>query len=127
MGSILYVGLGGAIGAMLRFWMSQAITKQLGHGFPYGTLAVNILGCLAMGLLAGGLVKTMPVHAPEIRAFVGVGILGGFTTFSAFSLETVMLMERGDMAQAGIYVAASVIACIFAVWLGMVLLRGQVI
>ena len=127
MGSLFYVGLGGAIGAMLRFWLGQTITKQVGHGFPYGTLLVNLLGCLAMGLLAGWLVKTMPTHAPEIRAFVGVGILGGFTTFSAFSLETVTLMERGELVPAAIYVAASVIGCIFAVWIGMLLLRGQAV
>lgn len=125
MGSLLYVGLGGGIGAMLRFWLGQIITKQMGAGFPYATLAVNVLGCLAMGLLAGGLVKYMPTAAPEIRAFVGIGLLGGFTTFSAFSFETVTLMERGHIAQATLYVGASVVGCMLAVWLGMLMMKGQ--
>ena len=112
----LLVMLGGAIGAAARYHLGGAIGR--GAAFPWGTLAVNILGGLLMGLLAA----RMPGDAA--RLLLGVGVLGGFTTFSAFSLETVTLFEGGAAPAALAYVAASVIGACLALWLGLVMGRA---
>ncbi|WP_135210217.1 fluoride efflux transporter CrcB [Vitreimonas flagellata] len=110
---VLLVALGGALGSVARYGVGFAAARWLGLGFPWGTLTVNIVGGLAMGLLAA----RIGPGQEELRLLLGVGILGGFTTFSAFSLETVRLMEQGP-AQAMLYVLASLILSVGACWLG---------
>lgn len=110
---VLLVALGGALGSVARYGVGFAAARWLGLGFPWGTLTVNIVGGLAMGLLAA----RIGPGQEDLRLLLGVGILGGFTTFSAFSLETVRLMEQGP-AQAMLYVLASLILSVGACWLG---------
>ena len=110
---------GGAIGAALRYWASVALPPR--SGWPLGTLAVNILGGLLMGLLAAHVMKGSASEA--MRLFAGVGILGGFTTFSAFSLETALMIERRDLFQAGTYIAASVTLSVVTLFGGLFLAR----
>lgn len=114
---------GGAIGAALRYWVGRAAHALLGGGFPWGTLAVNLVGGLAMGLLAGWLSR-FAAGGEAMRLLIGVGLLGGFTTFSAFSLETLQMIERGEAALAGGYVLASVLGAVAALYLGLVLAQG---
>jgi CrcB protein len=125
MSAYLLVGLGGAIGAMARYGAGHAVAQVWRDPFPLGTLLINIVGSLAMGLLVGPLARALPAAQTEIRLFVAVGILGGFTTFSAFSLDAITLIERGDLAGATIYILISVIASILALWVGLVILRGS--
>jgi CrcB protein len=115
----LLVGAGGAIGAMLRYFIATLLPAT----FPYATMIINITGSLAMGLLIGILARTLPPMQEEIRLFIAVGILGGYTTFSAFSLEAVTLWERGDVTGAGLYVAISVVVSILALFAGLTLTR----
>jgi CrcB protein len=124
MTSFLLVGAGGAIGAMGRYGISVAIAQFWRNAFPLGTLVINVTGSLAMGLLIGVLARTVPAWSTEIRLFVAVGILGGYTTFSAFSLDAITLIERGDWWPATIYIVLSVILSIAGLWLGLVLTRG---
>jgi len=107
---------GGALGAGARYLLSAQVTRWLGSGFPWGTLAVNILGCAAMGLLVGLFARVWSVGEFG-RVLLTTGFLGGFTTFSAFALETSLLYERGQLLHAGVYVLASVVACIGALQL----------
>ncbi len=115
------VALGGAIGAALRFLTGHAVLKATGPGFPLGVMSVNILGSFAMGLFVVFAAKTANTH---LNPFVMTGILGGFTTFSAFSLEAVTLFERGQMTAAALYVGGSVILSIAALIAGVTLARG---
>ena len=109
----LHVALGGAIGSVLRYQVGRGLTYWLGPqavmNFPWATLAVNLSGSLAMGLLAGWLGRHGAAGEP-MRLLLGVGLLGGFTTFSAFSLELMVLAERGQGGEAFIYAAVSVLA-----------------
>jgi len=113
------VAVGGALGSMARFWMTGAVTALTGARFPYGTLLINVLGSFVIGAVAGLTLTParMSMH-PDLRIFLMVGICGGFTTFSAFSLQTLELLQNGDVAPAVFYVAGSVILCVLAVWLG---------
>ena len=121
-----YVALGGAIGALLRYQTGRLLTYWLGPNtvtaFPWATLTVNILGSLAMGLLAGFLARHGP-GGEQYRLFVGVGLLGGFTTFSSFSLEMMLLIERGQAAHGFIYAAVSVLAGLSALYIGLIAMR----
>ncbi len=119
MTQIIAIAAGGAAGALLRFWMSNGVGAWLGRGFPYGTLAVNVLGCLLMGLLYVMLVERMSL-GPLWRAGLLVGVLGGFTTFSAFSMETFSLIEEGALLKALLNIAASVVASLGATWVGVI-------
>ena len=110
---VLLVALGGALGSVARYGVGFAAARWMGLGFPWGTLTVNIVGGFAMGLLAA---RIGPAQE-NLRLLLGVGILGGFTTFSAFSLETVRLMEQGP-TPAMLYVLASLILSVGACWLG---------
>ena len=114
----LSIAAGGAIGALLRFWVSSGVYLLLGRGFPYGTLAVNLLGSFVMGLLYVLLLERMTV-GPEVRAALLIGLLGAFTTFSTFSIETLNLIEQADYLKAALNVLVSVVACLFAVWIGV--------
>ena len=119
---VLAVAAGGALGSLARYLLSGQVGRLLGIGFPWGTLAVNILGSFVMGVLVELLAVRWSV-SPELRAFLTVGILGGFTTFSAFSLEVVLLLERGQTVAAAAYVVASVALSVGALFLGLQLLR----
>jgi fluoride exporter len=118
----LIVFLGGGIGSMLRHGVNVLSARWLGTGFPYGTLTVNVTGSIVMGLLAGYLAFKGEA-AQSWRLFLMTGILGGYTTFSAFSLDAILLYERGQIAQALAYVAASGAVSIFGLLAGLVLIR----
>jgi fluoride exporter len=123
MQQILLVMAGGAIGAGLRYQLGRTMARLLGHGWPWGTFIANVAGGLLMGLLAGWLAGR--AHGAEgLRLFLAVGVLGGFTTFSAFSLETMMMIERGAAGQALGYAALSVIGAIGALALGLMAARS---
>lgn len=120
----LLVMLGGALGALARYHFGRLSFHMLGGAFPWGTLGVNLIGGALMGLLAGGLLRWGAGDGENLRLLLGVGILGGFTTFSAFSLDTMMMIERGDIAAALGYVAASVAGSILALAGGLWLARS---
>jgi len=119
---IVSIAAGGATGALLRFWMSTGVYALLGRAFPYGTLAVNVLGSFVMGLLYVFMLERMEV-SPEWRAALLIGLLGAFTTFSTFSIETMNLIEAGEVSKAGINMLLSVSLCVLGCWLGMILGR----
>ncbi|MBZ9654931.1 fluoride efflux transporter CrcB [Phyllobacterium lublinensis] len=122
MNAILLVASGGAIGSVARYLVGILATRILGAAFPFGTLAVNVIGGLLMGLFVELLARRFDGSA-ELRLFVAVGILGGFTTFSSFSLDVVVLWQRGELGLALIYVLASVILSIGALFFGLWLAR----
>jgi CrcB protein len=115
---ILAIAAGGAVGAVLRFAVSNSVYRMVGRDFPYGTLTVNVLGSLLMGFLFIVLVERHLV-AVEWRAALLVGLLGSFTTFSAFSMETIALLEDGEVLRAMLNVILSVVLCLTATWLGL--------
>jgi CrcB protein len=122
--TFLCVAAGGAIGASARYFTGIGVGRLLGlGGFPYGTLIVNVSGCFIMGLLIGAMALFWSV-GNDLRAFLTVGILGGFTTFSAFSADVLLLIERHDYAGAAIYLTASVGLSIAAVFLGVAIVRA---
>jgi fluoride exporter len=115
----LWVAIGSALGGMARHWCTFVATKWLGTAFPWGTLFINILGSFVIGLfftLTG--VDGRFAVPTDAKAFVMVGICGGYTTFSAFSLQTLALAQEGEWLRAGAYIAASVILCLIGVWAG---------
>jgi fluoride exporter len=115
----LLVALGSAMGGVARYGTGLWAQSYVGALFPWGTLIVNILGSLVIGLMAGLTAADGPFPAgANLRLFVMVGLCGGYTTFSAFSLETLALMQAGAWAKAGLYILLSVTACLAAVWLG---------
>ncbi|MES0326548.1 MAG: fluoride efflux transporter CrcB [Gammaproteobacteria bacterium] len=118
MKTILFIAGGGAIGAVMRYGASLGVYSLFGRGFPYGTLFVNVTGSLLMGVLSIVLLERFNV-GPEWRAAILVGLLGSFTTFSTFSLETLNLLEQGDMMRAMANIAFSIIVCLAAVWVGV--------
>lgn len=122
MQAIAAVALGGALGAVLRYLVYIQAGKWFGPDFPWGTLAVNVLGGLAMGALVESFAL---IWSPgqAVRLFLTAGLLGGFTTFSAFSLEVVLLLERGESAAAAAYMLASVALSVLALMLGLRLVR----
>jgi len=122
MAQILSIALGGSIGAVMRFLMSTGIHGLLGRGFPYGTLLVNVLGSLVMGVLYELLSQRISV-SPEVRSILLIGFLGAFTTFSSFSIETVNLIEQGDIIKALLNVFLNVVLCVLAAWAGLLLMR----
>jgi CrcB protein len=118
----LIVFFGGGLGAALRHGINLVAARALGTEFPYGTLIINVLGSLAMGLIAEYF--ALKIGLPQRwRLFLTTGILGGFTTFSAFSLEAALLYERGQQMGAAIYVVASVVLAIGALFAGMAIVR----
>jgi len=121
---LLLVMLGGGIGAGLRHVVSFWTLRTFGPGFPVGTLTVNVAGSLIMGLFIGWLARHEVMGMQGLRYFFATGLLGGFTTFSAFSLDTSVLWERGEVTLALIYVAASVLLSLAAVFAGLVLIRS---
>ena len=122
MNQLLAIASGGAVGALFRFWVSSGVYGLLGRGFPYGTLAVNVLGSLVMGFLYVLLLERTLV-SPELRGALLIGFLGAFTTFSTFSIETINLLEQAELLKAGLNILLSVVACVLACWFGLVLGR----
>jgi fluoride exporter len=121
-GAVLVV-LGGAIGSLLRWAAIFMTIQRLGFGFPWGTLAVNVVGSFAIGVVAAWAVGGAFGVTPPVRLFLATGVLGGFTTFSSFSLETLNLIREGAVPQAFIYVAGSVLLGLAAASAGMVVAR----
>jgi fluoride exporter len=123
MNGLFAVMIGGALGAGARYLVSSALLRAVGPGFPWGTLAVNLIGGLLMGVLVGALARTSN-GGEQARLLLGVGVLGGFTTFSAFGLETWLMIERGQMGIGFAYVAASVIGAVALTGVGLMLARS---
>lgn len=119
MTTALWIALGSAVGGVLRYWCSGLVARAFGETFPWGTLLVNVSGSLLIGLFA-------TLSAPDgrlligsaARQFVMLGLLGGFTTFSSFSLQTLALAQNGEWLRAGANVTGSVVLCLIGVWLG---------
>jgi CrcB protein len=122
MNQLLAIAGGGAIGALLRYWVSSATYTLTGSAFPYGTLLVNVVGSLIMGFAYIWLLERM-LAGSALRAFVLIGLLGAFTTFSTFSVETLNLMESGHLMRAATNAVLSVVLCIGAAALGVAIAR----
>jgi CrcB protein len=113
------IALGGSLGAISRYWVSTSTYSWLGNNFPYGTLTVNVTGSLVMGFLTVLLVQRFDV-SDQVRLGLIVGFLGSFTTFSAFSMDTIHWIENGAVLKALAYVLVSVIACVLGAWAGLI-------
>jgi fluoride exporter len=122
MNAVLLVASGGALGSVARYLVGVLMTRAFGVNFPYGTLTVNVVGGFLMGLFIGIMARRLE-GSMDLRLFVAVGIMGGFTTFSSFSLDVAVLWERGELSTALIYVLASVILSIAALFFGLWLAR----
>ena len=123
MTKLLLVFLGGGAGSVARYLVGMLTLRTLGPGWPYGTFAVNVIGGCVMGCLVGVLTYRGGADQERWRILIAVGVLGGFTTFSAFSLETALMIERKDYGTAAGYVLASVIAAVGALFLGLLAAR----
>jgi CrcB protein len=123
MQGLLLVAAGGAIGSVARYLLSAFTLRNLGSAWPYGTLSANVLGGLLIGALAGFLAFRGGVGQDKLRLLLQVGFLGGFTTFSAYSLEVALMIERRDFGQAAVYALTSVILSVGALFLGLALAR----
>jgi CrcB protein len=123
MGVIAAVGVGGGIGALIRYYVASWIQPAWWPGFPFGIFVVNITGGLVMGLLTALMALKLNV-SPEMRAFLTTGILGGYTTFSTFSLDSALLIERGAWGQAALYVIGSAVLSILAIFVGFWAIRA---
>lgn len=119
------VAAGGAIGAGFRYLLGAVVTRWLGTAFPWGTFAANVLGALLMGTFIALLLR-YDLRDPHLRSFLTTGLLGGFTTFSTFSLEVVLLFERNEHLLALVYAVSSVVVCVGGVFLMLWLLRPSV-
>jgi CrcB protein len=114
-----WIMLGGALGTGARFWASGLVAERFGEVFPLGTLFVNVTGSFIIGFFAGLIDPQGPyLVGPRLRQFVLIGICGGYTTFSSFSLQTLELARDGDWLRAGLNSVLSLVCCLFAVWLG---------
>jgi len=118
MKTLLFIAIGGAGGALCRYWLSAAVQLYLGKSFPYGTATVNIIGSLLLGLLYGLAAQRSGLNE-TLRPMLIVGFLGAFTTFSTFSLDTLHLLEQGEPGKAGLNVLSSVVLCLLACWGGL--------
>lgn len=123
MNKLIFVALGGGAGAVARYLVGMQTLRAFGPNWPYGTFAVNILGGFLMGALAGYLAHRGGADQERWRLLLGVGVLGGFTTFSAFSLETALMVEKRAYAGAATYAAASVVLSIAALFAGLLIAR----
>ena len=120
--SYLWIALGGALGTTARYWLSGVVARSVGETFPWGTLVINVTGSFVIGFFGA-------LTSPDGRLFVGstarqfvmIGMCGGYTTFSSFSLQTLNLMNDGEWLRAGANIGLSVLLCMFAVWVGVVL------
>jgi CrcB protein len=124
MGAWVAVAVGGALGSMARFWLAGVMSVLTGPQFPWGTLLINVLGSFVIGLVGGITLTPARVFMhPDTRIFLMTGVCGGFTTFSAFSLQTLELMQAGETVPALGYAIGSVILCVIASWCGWLLGR----
>jgi fluoride exporter len=123
MQTLLLVGLGGAFGAICRYLLGVQAFRAFGPGFPYGTFGANLIGGLLMGVLVGVLALRGGADQERWRLLLGVGVLGGFTTFSSFSLEVGLMLQRRELAMAAAYSLASVVLSISALFVGLFLMR----
>lgn len=123
MNKIILVAVGGGTGAVARYLLGGVTLRWFGPGWPYGTFAANLIGGLLMGLLAGFLAFRGGADQERLRVLLGVGVLGGFTTFSAFSLETALMIERKAYGTAAGYVTGSVVFAVAALFLGLIVAR----
>ena len=125
MASYLWIAIGGALGSVARYWCAIVASRLFGEAFPWGTLIVNIVGSFIIGFFA---TLTGPdgrfVAGTLVRQFVMIGICGGYTTFSAFSIQTLDLIQDGEWLRAGANIVGSVVLCLIAVWLGQVVAAG---
>lgn len=119
---LIMIAAGGAVGSVMRFALSTGVHRVAGRDFPYGTLSVNVIGSLLMGILYIVLIERASVGA-EWRALLLIGFLGAFTTFSTFSIETLNLLENGELFKAGTNVFLSVFLCVLAAWSGVIVGR----
>ena len=119
---LIMIAAGGAAGSLMRFLLSNGVHRVVGRDFPYGTLSVNVIGSLLMGILYIVLIERASLGA-EWRALLLVGFLGAFTTFSTFSIETLNLLENGELIKAGTNVFLSVFLCLLAAWSGVIVGR----
>ena len=124
MNAFLLVGIGGAIGSMARYGSGVLVGRLWPMSFPLATMLVNISGSLIMGLFIGFLARTTPAWQADARLFFAVGVLGGFTTLSSFSLDTFTLIERGEIGQATIYVLGSIVVSVLALFVGLLIMRA---
>jgi CrcB protein len=124
MGAYLAVAVGGAMGSVARFWLAGVMTTLTGPRFPWGTLLINVLGSFVIGLVAAATLtpERIAMH-PTMRIFLMTGVCGGFTTFSAFSLQTLELMQGGELVPAFGYAVGSVVLCVIATYCGWLLGR----
>jgi len=122
----LLAGMGGAIGSIGRIGMTDLVNKWLGNQFPFGTIMVNVTGAILMGLLAG-YGESEPgklIFAPGARTFLMIGVLGGYTTFSSFSLQTFLFIEQGNLMGAFLNILLSVVLCLLDIWAGFSVIRA---
>lgn len=118
--NVSYVFIGGGIGAVARYWLQGLVYRYVSAAFPYGTVAVNFLGCLLIGFLMTGMEDRFVMN-PSLRIFLTIGILGGFTTFSSFSYETIALLRDGEIFLGIANVVTSVVICLAATYLGTIM------
>lgn len=116
----LLIFLGAGFGGITRYWISNLIYSFLGRQFPYGTLIVNVSGCFLMGLFFVLILERLDGIGPQLRSLLLIGLLGGYTTFSSFSIETLTLFENGAYLSAVLNILFSIILCIAATWLGVI-------
>ena len=123
MNNLLAIALGGSLGALSRYGVDALVAALWGRNFPYGTLLINVSGSFFIGVMYVLIIEHMEMH-PIWRHILIVGFLGAYTTFSTFSLESMRLLEQGQMMAAGLYVLSSVVMCLVATWLGLMLTRS---
>ena len=124
MNGFLLVGIGGALGSIARYGSGVLVGRLWPMSFPLATMLVNISGSLIMGLFIGFLARATPAWQADARLFFAVGVLGGFTTLSSFSLDTITLIERGEIGQATIYVLGSIVVSVLALFVGLLIMRA---
>ena len=117
MSNYVFVFVGGGIGASIRYWLSGLIPRYLGTNFPFGIISVNILGCFFIGFLMSAMEDRF-LAMPELRIFLTIGILGGFTTFSTFSYETISLLRDAEFFKSALYIIGTVTLCLFGTYVG---------
>jgi len=120
--NLLLIAAGGALGSAARYLLTQFVHRTTGTLFPLGTFIVNLVGCLVFGAIAGAAEQRLPL-APQLRAFLLVGILGGFTTFSSYAFESYALLRDGQLLAASVNIVGQVVAGLAAVWVGFALTR----
>ena len=121
----LAIVCGGATGALARYGVDALVASWLGRAFPYGTLLINVTGSFLIGIAYVYVIEHSAIH-PLWRHVLMVGFLGAYTTFSTFSLESIRLLEQGELLAAGVYVISSVLVCLLATWLGLHLARSLI-